>query len=84
MMAALSLTEQAMSDGGLVIRTARKDWHCEGNGAAHPTYSAGCWHEIRRGFRYLEVLWSAPAYASGTRVCEACAREFYADWVMWQ
>jgi hypothetical protein len=80
----LELTERGLADGALVVRTARKDWRCEGDGAAHPRYSRGCWREIRQGFRYLEVLWTAPAFASGTRVCEACAREFYADWVTWK
>ena len=82
----LELTEQGARDGALIIRTARKTWECDGNGAgpSRRLFAEDCWDEITPGFRYLEVLWGAPAYASGSHVCEACARQFYVDWVVWR
>jgi hypothetical protein len=69
-------------DGGaLIIRRARKDHRCHGNGAAHTAFALDCRGRIVLGECYLEVLWSAPAYASGQRVCSACALAFFGDWV---
>lgn len=46
----------------LRTRTARKQWRCEGCGAA-----------IEPGERHLEYLGEAHAYQSGTRYCAVCA-----------
>lgn len=64
-------------DSGLIERTARKEWACEGNGAASPEHAPECPGVIHSGDRYAECLWSAPAYQSGTRHTMACAVAFY-------
>jgi hypothetical protein len=69
-------------DGGaLKVRRARKVHACDGDGAAHSHKAAQCHGAIEPGEYYLEVLWSAPAYASGNHVCTECAIKFYGEWV---
>lgn len=77
----MELTTKAHDDGALVIRHGRKEWRCSGNGAAHPAFAEGCPGMIAVGEEHLECLWSAPAFASGTRHCIACARAFFPGWV---
>jgi hypothetical protein len=77
----LRLTDKGRADGGLVIRTARKGWGCAGNGAGNLTqWAPGC-GEIDKGEPYLECLWSAPAFQSGSRHCVMCAVAFFPGWV---
>lgn len=64
-------------DSGLVLRQARKEWTCEGDGAAHPTHAPDCPGSIRGGDQYVECLWEASAYQSGSRHTIACAVAFY-------
>jgi hypothetical protein len=72
------------NDGGaLVVRRARKSHRCEGDGSAADggRHADGCAGTIEPGEQYLEVLWSAPAYAAGGHVCERCARAYYWGWL---
>ena len=66
-----------MERDGLIPRTARKAWTCEGDGSASHRHADDCPHTIAPGQRYVECLWEAPAYASGTRVSMPCAVAFY-------
>jgi len=61
-----------------IIRTARKPWRCDGDGAAksHRKHSEFCCHTIQAHERYVEYVGEAAPYESGYRVCWDCAQEF--------
>lgn len=76
-------TERGRADGGIVVRRSRKRWRCDGNGAggAGLAHAPGCVLEILPGETYVECLWSAPAYASGSHHCYRCALAYFGGWV---
>lgn len=74
----LDTMEFFRGDDGLCIRRARKQWTCWGNGALRKTKHAdGCVGKIQMGETYMECLWEAPSYQSGTRHSMPCARAFF-------
>lgn len=68
------------NDHDVAVRTARKQWTCEGNGKADPDHAPDCSLVIGPGDRYVEYLGEATAYSSGSRHSMACAVGFgYVD-----
>lgn len=65
------------NDTGLVLRTARKEHECHGSGGRPNRHADTCAGTIEPTQRYVEVMWEAPAFASGSRVSMECARAFY-------
>lgn len=65
----------AAVNDGLVLRTARKAWECEGAGGQPNHHAADCPGRIEPGEQYVECIWEAPAFQSGTRHALVCARE---------
>lgn len=63
---------------GLLLRTARKDWPCVGDGSWKSRHTPDC-EGIKEGESYVECVWETPAYQSGARVSLACAEAFYTD-----
>lgn len=66
-------------DDQLIIRKARKQWVCNGNGAAgdYKRRSSNCVIYITPGLEYVECRYEARAFEQGTCVCMSCAKEFY-------
>lgn len=64
-------------DDGLIIRRSRKTWRCAGSGSIPAGRAETCTQTIAPGQTYVECLWEAPAFQSGTHVCMACAEAFY-------
>ena len=65
----MTVTEQ----DGLVLRTARKRWECDGSGGKPNRHADDCPRVIEPGEQYVECLWDAPGYQSGTRHTVLCA-----------
>lgn len=65
------------NDSGLVPRTARIEHECNGDGSTAHRHAATCGRTITMGTKYIEVMWEAPAFHSGTRVSMECARAYY-------
>lgn len=63
------------NDGGLVLRTARTRWTCQGSGGRPNRHAADCPGVIEPGEQYVECLWEAAGYQSGTRHAVVCAAE---------
>jgi hypothetical protein len=66
---------QSTEQDGLVLRTARKEWTCDGSGGLPNTHAEACPQVICPGEQYVECLWETHAYASGTRHAIVCAVE---------
>lgn len=64
------------SDNTIIIRKARKDWRCWGDGASKANHAPGCSTQILKGQKYVEYVGETPAYQSGSRHSMACAAAF--------
>lgn len=63
---------------GLILRVARKQWACEGDGRHEaPQHAPGCSLTIFAGEHYVEYVGEAAAYQSGSRHSPECAAAFY-------
>jgi hypothetical protein len=69
--------EPSTVQDGLFLRTARKEWRCQGAGGRPNKWAEDCPGTIAPGTQCVECLWEAPAYQSGIRVCVECAVEHY-------
>jgi hypothetical protein len=70
----MTVEPRQSSDGGLVLRTARKRWSCQGSGGRPNRHAEDCPGVIEPGEQYVECLWEATSYESGTRHALICAR----------
>ena len=66
---------QSTEQDGLLLRTARKEWACDGSGGRPNRHAENCPGVIHPGEQYVECVWEAHAYASGTRHTIVCAQE---------
>ena len=63
---------------GCIVRRARRDFRCHGDGAGSQVrqYAAGH-HDIAPGDMCIEYVGETPAFQTGPHVCIPCATAFY-------
>lgn len=62
---------------GLILRVARKQYGCNGDGSASHRHADDCTRIIFPREFYVEYVGDVPAYQSGSRITEECCREFW-------